>query len=162
MGNRFMLLVFIFFLLSCKEDDLPKPTQNGSGTFACKVDGEVYIPSIQDFKRSAKNAILDNNTIVISGLKENSNSKEAIVLNIRNFKGEAAYNLSEKDVDHFALYYLNGQYYYTNADYTGKVTITHFDETKKIVSGTFDFKVLDTQTNEVVNISEGRFDLYYD
>jgi hypothetical protein len=163
MTAKNMLLIFIFFLLSCKEDDLPKPTQNGSGTFACKLDGKVYTPKSEDFKQSAKRAVLRNsNNMVVSGAIIISNNSEIVVLDIGNFNGEGEYELAETGINSFGLYRFKDQYHYTNATYTGKVKITHFDRSKKIVSGTFDFKAQNAESKEVVHVSEGRFDLYYD
>lgn len=162
MGNKVLLLVFIFFLLSCEEDDLPKPTQNGSGTFACKVDGEIFTPQSDDFKQSSRRATLDNGTMVIAGIKNISAHRENVSLILKDFNGEADYTLGEEEMESFGFYHLNNERYYTNAAYTGKVTITHFDKVKKIVSGTFDFKAQDSESKEVVHVSEGRFDLHYD
>jgi hypothetical protein len=162
MTAKNMLLIFIFFLLSCKEDDLPKPTQNGSGTFACKVDGKVYTPKSNDFKQRSRRATLDDGTMRIAGIRDFTDHSETISLVLRNFNGIADYSLEEEDISHYGLYSLNNERHYTNGTYTGKVKITHFDRSKKIVSGTFDFKAQDAESKEVVHVSEGRFDLYYD
>jgi hypothetical protein len=162
MTTKNILLILSFFLLSCGKEDLPKPTQNGSGTFACKVDGKIFTPKSDDFKRSSKRATLDDGTMVIAGIRDFSEHSENISLVLKNFIGEGVYDLIEEDVNSFGFYNLNGDRYYTNDTYTGKVRITHFDQSKKIVSGTFDFKAQDAESKEVVHVSEGRFDLYYD
>lgn len=33
------LLLLTWFLTGCEKEELPKPTQNGSGIIACKVNG---------------------------------------------------------------------------------------------------------------------------
>jgi hypothetical protein len=162
MTTKNMLLIFIFFLLSCKEDDLPKPTQNGSGTFACKVDGKVYTPKSDDFKKSAKRAGLNGDVLGIAGVISAANHYEVVSFRLENFSGVGTYILDTENETFGNYRDKEDKVYKTNATYTGKVKITHFDQNKKIVSGTFDFKAQNAESKEVVHVSEGRFDLYYD
>ena len=48
----------------------------------------------------------------------------------------------------------------TSIDFPGVITITNFDPEIFIISGTFEFTVLDNDDNEI-KITDGRFDLKY-
>ncbi|PCI33746.1 MAG: hypothetical protein COB60_07125 [Flavobacteriaceae bacterium] len=48
----------------------------------------------------------------------------------------------------------------TSDELPGTLTITHIDEINGIISGTFEFTVLDDDNNEI-KITNGRFDLKY-
>ena len=49
----------------------------------------------------------------------------------------------------------------TNSTYTGEMTITKFDLTTEIVSGTFWFDVQNPWTGEKIEVREGRFDTHF-
>uniref|UniRef100_UPI003899E6B3 DUF6252 family protein n=1 Tax=Tenacibaculum tangerinum TaxID=3038772 RepID=UPI003899E6B3 len=55
----------------------------------------------------------------------------------------------------------NYQVSHTSANYTGELTITRFDLTNKIVSGTFWFDIKHPTTGATVEIREGRFDTLF-
>ena len=44
---------------------------------------------------------------------------------------------------------------------TGQLTITHFDQQKQIVSGTFYFDAVETTKGDTVHVTDGRFDMNY-
>jgi len=49
-------------------------------------------------------------------------------------------------------------YYVTTPIYNGTVVITYADSVQGIVAGTFEMKLYRQGTNEVLNITGGRFD----
>ncbi|WP_418651151.1 DUF6252 family protein [Tenacibaculum aestuariivivum] len=55
----------------------------------------------------------------------------------------------------------NGNFSYTNSQYTGELTITKLDFTNNIVSGKFWFDIEHPTTGEIVEIREGRFDTLF-
>lgn len=48
----------------------------------------------------------------------------------------------------------------TSVDYQGQLKVNNFDEDNFIISGTFEFTVLDDDGNEI-KITDGRFDMNY-
>ena len=63
----------------------------------------------------------------------------------------------------FGEYFLGGGIVFmgsTSIDFPGVITITNFDPENFIISGTFEFTVLDNDDNEI-KITDGRFDLKY-
>ena len=77
---------------------------------------------------------------------------------------EINYNLLEFVTgNYFGEYYLgggNGEIYSTTVNNPGTLTITRFDQDNFIISGTFEFTVVDNDGNEI-NITNGRFDMNY-
>jgi hypothetical protein len=51
--------------------------------------------------------------------------------------------------------------YQTNSNSYGTVTFTKFDTENGIMSGTFEFEAQELNSEEIVNITEGRFDLTF-
>ena len=51
--------------------------------------------------------------------------------------------------------------FYTNSNYYGVVTFTKFDTENGIMSGTFEFQAQELNSEEIVNVTEGRFDLTF-
>ncbi|MGI8893395.1 MAG: DUF6252 family protein [Bacteroidia bacterium] len=58
---------------------------------------------------------------------------------------------------------IDGSYHKFIVDslHNGKVSITKVDTVAGIIAGTFYFDAIDTTTNEVVHITEGRFDVKF-
>lgn len=59
-----------------------------------------------------------------------------------------------------AKYGFNGDFYFTNSQQTGELTITHLDLNSQTISGTFFFDVID-QDGNLREIREGRFDMRF-
>ena len=166
--KRILLLLFTTFTLSCcnNEDDkpqnpidqLPPATQTGANTFGCLINGEPFVVS----NTSNQTAIYQGGVLQIGGGIDNSIMDKRISINI-----SAPINLNTPyDLTLFpnnlAIFVNNGEGCYYDYDHTtsGTLTITKFDQTNFIISGTFNFS---TQTNECenINITNGRFDLQY-
>jgi hypothetical protein len=50
---------------------------------------------------------------------------------------------------------------YTSDNNFGNLSITKLDQTNQIVSGTFEFEVINPVDNQIYQITEGRFDSFY-
>ena len=167
MKNIILILITTFTLSCCnKEDDnpqnpidqLPLATQTGANTFGCLINGEPFVVS----NTSNQTAIYQGGVLQIGGGIDNSIMDKRISINI-----SAPINLNTPyDLTLFpnnlAIFVNNGEGCYYDYDHTtsGTLTITKFDQTNFIISGTFNFS---TQTNECenINITNGRFDLQY-
>jgi hypothetical protein len=182
----FLLVIFSLILLSsnCKKDNqapvselskLPAATQIGANTFGCLVNGVAFLPGGDTFSGAKVqcNYIYLNNSYslnVSASFKGNNGSetgiflqtdslpvKEGQTLNLKNY---AVPGMAFGSYDIFAT--PNFTYYETNSTVTGQLTITHFDQTKQIMSGTFSFNAVNTtNSSDAVKITDGRFDMLY-
>lgn len=155
------------FTLSCCNDDdnpqnpldqLPPATQTGANTFGCLINGEPFVVS----NTSNQTAIYQGGVLQIGGGIDNSIMDKHISINISApINLNTPYDLTLLP-NNLAIFVNNGEGCYYDYDHTtsGTLTITKFDQTNFIISGTFNFS---TQTNECenINITNGRFDLQY-
>ena len=51
--------------------------------------------------------------------------------------------------------------YHTNSNHSGIVTFIRFDTQSGIMAGTFEFQAQELITGEIINLTEGRFDLTF-
>ena len=181
MKRYFCLLLFIsfsFFFAACKKNksainQLPPETQTGAGTFGCLVDGKVfkpkgdpfggpilscayqYIDSGYNFQLKAKQDI--GNGLLSIGIFTNglAISQGVIIKLYEPYVKGRSYGLHGKYTSEGS-----GSLYHTQPSGTGELHITRFDETNRIVSGTFRFDAIDSN-GEKVEVREGRFDMNY-
>ena len=84
----------------------------------------------------------------------------SIILKDYNSKGTGTYNIKSFDVASASLNTnsMPVQMYQTGSDpFTGQLTITTFDKTNKIISGTFYFKAENGSNGDSLNITSGTF-----
>jgi len=181
MKRYFGLLLFIsvsLFFTGCKKntpaiDQLPPATQTGARTFGCLVNGKVFKPKGDLFTGPRLSCAYQYNN---GGYSFQLHAKQDIgngLLSIGVFTDSLPISqgviikLSEPDVKGKS-YGLHGKYtpeglgslYYTQPGGTGELHITKFDETNRIVSGTFWFDAVNSN-GEKVQVREGRFDMHY-
>ena len=174
------LLVFLF-ITACNNDDnkkttnpidqLPPMTTSGKNTIGCLVNGVPFTDSglMNNFYQLVegeyhlvinwKNGFGDNfKAGQISIRKTQIIEGESYILNNNNSSleefsgGSAKYVFSDNS---------NSGEFNTNSNYYGTVTFTKFDTENGIMSGTFEFQAQGLNTEEIVNITEGRFDLTF-
>ena len=139
-------------------DQLPPATQTGANTFGCLINGEPFVVS----NTSNQTAIYQGGVLQIGGSIDNSDMDVNIILRIsESISINTIYSLTNITFNQ-SLFINNGNgcYYDFANTISGSVTITNFDQTNFIISGTFNFS---TETNECENITitNGRFDLQY-
>jgi predicted small secreted protein len=172
--KKIILLIGILLTInSCSEkneneltplEQLPEATQTGENTFGCLINGEAFVVR----NTSKQVAIYQGGGLSISG-----------ALDINSLTREVSFFLSEssigENIKENQLYILNnstimkGQYYredlncfyYTNNMLVGSVKITKIDRINYIISGTFEFDAISDTCNDIVKITNGRFDLKY-
>lgn len=176
MKNILALAFLALFLSSCKKDidELPAPTQTGANTFGAKVDGEFWVP--QGFGIVPTAPLIEarysgNNSVFINARNFASSPTETeFELYLQNVTGPGTILLNQNTSNypnHRASY---GYFvrrrirplfeYITSAQHTGKVVVTHYDNEKGIIAGTFEFRAADkTEPSETVTVTEGRFDV---
>ncbi|WP_435138435.1 DUF6252 family protein [Formosa sp. A9] len=179
MKKLLLILTVLTTLYSCSEDDdqptnpidqLPPVTQTGEQTFGCLINGEPFVPPV--FGRNAPKAfyqLVDGAYFL--GISASINSSPLKSLGIGadaiSIKENMSYTFTQEDKDNpafYARYLLGGG---INAEYTttivhsGIINISKFDEDNFIISGTFEFEAEEINTGEIIQVSEGRFDLNY-
>ena len=170
-------LLFLFTLLisaSCKNDDdtptspidqLPPATQIGAQTFGCLINGEAFIPDV--FGSGAPKAFYQfvdgAYTFVISSSSGGGTSFVGIGIGGIDVQqlNETTYNLIEESSGNtFGKMVKVLDAYTTSVNNPGLLNITNFDDVNGIISGTFEFTVLDNEGKEI-KITDGRFDMLY-
>lgn len=176
MKNILVILVSLTILSGCKKsiDALPEATQTGANTFGLKLNGQFWVPqSFAGINAPILHAQLSGSNldeIVITAQNFASEPTESqFTLYVKNITGPGTYPLNQNtDISSNSSsfgYYVKRKInpvneWITNADHTGSVTITKWDKTNGIVSGTFEFNAasLDSSAN-AITVTEGRFDV---
>ncbi len=185
------VLTSLVFFSSCSDDGddsaddssgVPATT-TGAGTMGCKVDGNKWVAGYSVPTPGVPSAygVSSGSYIVVWGFKVNintttlENTTETIGLYVSATE-PGTYNLTFGTGINYGVYGLTqtsgtgtvtkNLVYVTNAtNATGTLTITKYDKTSKIVSGSFSFKgeYTDPKTTEktYVNITDGVFDIKY-
>lgn len=174
MLHRYAFLLCLALLFGGCGEKLPKPTQTGSNTFGCKINGKKWVP---------------NGGGLFSGLEPVSggflqmtgaDGKKYVGINIRAYSDDgqrvqllinsrlpSTYLLNQDTPTRPAAlttadygYYksASGETFTTSAKYTGAIIINRADTVNRIVSGQFYFTAVSGK-GETVNITEGRFDV---
>lgn len=180
--KQILLLSLGLLLLSagCKKnrnknpvDELPPATQNGANTFGCLIDGKVFKPKGNPFGGPVIKAqyqfVNGRQGFGISGSRSDGNESKVIgiigdsirisvdsfeITNLDHGKFRGGYS-------YMNLTMASPVQYETNEINRGQLKITKFDTINQIVSGTFWFDAIDSATGKIVQIREGRFDLFY-
>ena len=174
----FLLFSAVTGLVGCSSDDdqnltsdpvqqLPEATQVGANTAGALVNGEPITPqgggispNIVAFYQLINGEYFFNVGILSS---KNGKSKTVRVFASENtIINNETYPLNDSGYrGNYSIFSNEGQsFYYTENDFTGELTITHLDETNRIVAGTFWFDAVNDD-GEVVEVREGRFDVTY-
>jgi hypothetical protein len=163
----------ISMLASCKKEvtELPAATQTGANTFGAKINGVFWAP--QGFGPLPANDILEarmaGHDITINARNFSSSPNETeFQLTIYNVTAPGTYLLNTNVVHPFGTssygYYVKRNItpqneWLTSSTYTGRVVITRIDEVNMIVSGSFEFNAGSIYNTEVLQVTEGRFDV---
>lgn len=172
-GIQLWLLPLALLLLCACKDDLPKPTQKGAGTIACRINGTPwvsggtlrrgdseymrYTPGSQDgdFYLKGKRVKMSGNT---------TNTELRLYLSTLTSTG--VFQLDSFPLKFGAYYDYDAKpyiYYYTDSgQHTGWVHITKLDTVNRIISGMFEFTAADRDNpSQTVRVTDGRFDMQY-
>jgi len=182
-----LCLLSIGFCLGCCPDKetpgLPPVTSQGKNTFACKINGEVFVADGSgtdtpnrgiygvleaNFDSNGNDFPLDSCSLII--LAKSSTKRLFLYVNpylLRQGKRHFLNSTTEEypaivSPENYGLVYSSCHNYITNSVDTGSVLITKWDQKKFIISGTFQFKAKSyTDKTKIVEVTEGRFDLDY-
>ncbi len=174
MKNILTAVLSIFLFASCKKQitELPPATQTGAHTFGAMVNGQFWMP--QGFGPLPANDILEarmiGNDVIINARNFASSPNETeFELRIHGVTAPGTYLLNT-NVTHPSggvsyAYYVKRNLtpqneWLTSATSTGSVTITRMDTVNLIVSGTFQFNMMNiNNAPEPLAVTEGRFDV---
>jgi hypothetical protein len=186
MKKKLYILLLLFPLwglggLSCNNDDdnstqdplsqLPPMTTTGENTIGCLVNGEPFTDS--GLMNNFYQFVNGEHILVINWTQgPNSSYKDGqLVLKGILIQENVVYTLKHSsyvDGDYMGggatftsnISELFGQFE-TNQNFTGEIYFTRFDDDNNIMSGTFSFEAQEIFSNEIVSITNGRFDLTF-
>jgi len=173
------LLSLLLLLVSCKKEkekdplsQLPPETQTGANTFGCLINGEIFKPggaqlsggSLQcnyQFVDKAYYFVLIGryrmkrvgNSVGLYADSLQIQKGQKYILKSRTMGNSSGTILLDKDLTY-------DRFVTDGSSYTGELWIKHFDTVGQIASGTFWFDAV-SETGEVVQVREGRFDMGY-
>jgi hypothetical protein len=168
-----ILLLFIIISNSCKKkdtiDNIVPATQIGANTFGCIINGEICKTTFYKEKNFGIN-LFSNEGVTYSGWAgtQDSSMRFYAVTNepnysfIFNFKYDNGvgiyhtYNYSF--VQYTCTLYANNSIYETDNTHIATIDITKSDLSKNMIAGTFEMELVNKK-NEVIHVSEGRFDI---
>ena len=145
MANKIILalVVFSIFAQSCKEDEkVTNPTSPTVGITA-KINNVAYVDNsrFSDYSNGATRIISSNDDVLFR----------------LDFKGEAIgeYVINVTSTDNTIVYNDINQERYESV--SGKITITEFNKTEHILSGTFNGILKKANGNTLITVSDGKF-----
>ena len=161
-------LILPLLLLTNPIDKLPPATQTGQQTFGCLINGEAFIPdSFGSGRPSAFYQFLDGTyTMNISGSSGGGSQMQSISIGgieIEPIEERIYALLEEESGKLYGRYNIGGGITLrgsSSIEMPGTLVVTNFDPENFIISGTFEFTVLDNDNNEI-KITEGRLDVKY-
>ena len=171
--NIVLLFSFLCFLIACDKDDevcigldcLPAATQTGDGIFGCLIDGKAFVETntyfncYYQFNRGEYYFSLSakvEDAIPIFNIRLATIAAEIEEGQIYSLECNEAGN-------HFAEVLIRTPLSRASTCNTsnGKLTITTLDFENQIVSGTFEFDIINPSDNSVIEIRNGRFDTLF-
>ncbi|PZE15581.1 hypothetical protein DNU06_17330 [Putridiphycobacter roseus] len=153
-------------------EQLPEATQVGANTLGCLVDGEVFTPKgnvyykgIEKPRYTEENGIL---RLRFLNLKDFEDKWIYIYLYIKNGVysignyTDIAYSSQNSTYPAFEIYNdVQNAFtkFYIDSNSLHYIEITKLDLENKIVSGLFEFTVMNEDKTDTIKITDGRFDL---
>lgn len=186
----FFIVTFFNILLGCSSNDdnesysptLPPVTESGENTFGCFIDGKLLVPrdkrefggktlkGMSMIEYSSTNSTIESFCLRIIDFKSNVGDLAFYFYNLHQL-GEGSYTIkrgglwqNDSDVKAISLWVKTPEnvvdkLYYSIED-GGILTITKYDYSKGIISGTFSCKLINNYNeSEIGEITQGRFDI---
>ncbi len=177
----FPMLLLCFCFAQCKKtkqakpktelEKLPPETQTGANTFGCLLNGKTFTPGGGGlFYRVIKvqyDPTFEGGKLGISAERIQGNTNSIYIsIGGDSINSIGYYSLSYKT--RFKVYYDNSENQCEFSTFSppplkfisGRMNITKFDKTERILSGTFEFKVLPSMC-DTLTATDGRFDVKY-
>ena len=170
-----VLVTSLFFAACKKSTDLPAPTETGENSFAARVNGTIW--EARGFGPFPANDVLEarrfgNGDIIINARNfASSPTEKEFVIFLKGANATGVYQLNSNTAhpgwDASYAYYVVRRFtpeneWMTNASYPGTVTLTKLDTVNHILSGTFQFQMINLYNDpQPLSVTEGRFDIRY-
>lgn len=176
--KQFFLLILGFLLISifsCKKETtdttshdpnkLPPLTHEGKNTFGCLVNGEIWVAYAPSSVGGAMaiTGEFDSGSGHIEATLKTDTKHEAVKLFFKDVDSIGLYNFYlVSDTKTGIAYFLNPpncSIYYHDTSNVGTMNITYFNNSNRIMSGTFQMDLVNPSCQgDTVRIREGRFD----
>ena len=168
-----ILFLFVLLLSHCKknktdEPQLPPETTTGENTFGCKINGKVFVPKDGRGKPGlfVQYINLGNGPgggwfLNIPATNWKPTMPEGISIETDSLLVIEGNSYFFKNKKGFPRAFYDNQISFIVLDNNGKLIITKFDISKRILSGKFSFIATNTTNGDQLNITEGRFDVRY-
>ena len=154
-----LIVVLFFAIFTGCNYLLPLPSKGGKNIFGCKVEGKVIKPSGQGLFSKSLVARMTNSYFSVSATDFNDDYRINIIVNGISKKGK--YIIDGK-INKANVYIISIPKMTYQATYRQKneVYVSKFDTLRRIVSGTFEFKVENIKdSTDIIKVTKGRFDL---
>ncbi|WCO03528.1 hypothetical protein [Psychroserpens ponticola] len=79
-----------------------------------------------------------------------------------SISAEYGFSTNTQDPNNPNIYYYNSFNHITTDEFNGEITFNLVDEENQIISGVFYFTCINPETDEIVEVLDGRFDIEYD
>ncbi|MFM2393976.1 MAG: hypothetical protein RLZZ546_1958 [Bacteroidota bacterium] len=171
----FLPLLFIF-LCSCEKKDpykepekleLPPITMEGKGTFGCKVNGQIWVPFVENpglFHQKLEETIEPPGIGIQAILHRNNNEIWQNIYIDCVAVDTGSYQIPPPPFD--GRVFINSTLTSSCSRYkvdtiNSLIKILKLDFSQRIISGTFSYKDVVNDCGDTLQITEGRFDLRY-
>jgi hypothetical protein len=176
--NKYFFVIFLLGFISCKTTDekpteLPPITSEGKGTFGCRINGEIFMPT--GFKGDLDKEYYTwklspefYGNFVVTAWRSGENGKlESCQISHPKIYGTGTYYiLPKKEIidtsGYGSCHFRNNFFTFKTAIGSGKIKISRYDTIARIISGTFDFWTCnENNVNDTAFVTDGRFDVKY-
>lgn len=148
-----------------EEPQLPPITTTGAMTFGCKINGKVFVPRDGRGKPGLYCQYVNLGTdsgggwyLNIPATDWRPNPPKGVNIETDSLLVEQGTSyIFKKLKGNPHAFYDNGEVF----DASGELTILKFDQTNRILSGTFFFTGTNASTGQTVEVTDGRFDIRY-
>lgn len=181
-------IVFVFLFNTCKKSveppSLPPITQIGANTFGCKINGRVWVPHYTctafgdpcgELEYTVTPQFNGTDTSLFIFLRAGDDSGSHYFFQIGPMRGGSLGGSLIKGIGNYAdsisvnIYGDIGDFWKYDSIYVTTpvrplypvFNITTIDATKRVVAGTFAFKLFSTDLKDSLIITDGRFDLKF-
>lgn len=157
----FLLLVPLIFSTCHDEDELSPITMEGKNTFGCVVNEKLWLPEGRLGQTSTHAELqFPGDTISVNIYASQAQSSFAIsIFDVPTLQVNKQYDLKNRKYYASYLNWSNSMSCQYDSIIDGSITLSKFDRTSNIISGTFEFTAYSTECDDVVTITEGRFDI---
>ncbi len=177
--KKLLPIVGVFVFFACIKDPIPPDpttivmpplTHQGINTFGCYMNGELFVAnegeSVWSLPPVSGDFDEEDGSFIIQGSRQYDTLSDFIYIlsDITAGVGEYDFKVNEEGiVGYSGVINFKCEYFYQDIPNLGKLTITHLDEEKNIISGTFYMNLTtdDCEDDTLMKITDGRFDMRY-